>query len=150
MSKKRKHFIEKPLIFVERQYQMAKRRYVINRLLFVYFNILSMVATFFILTIGTLVLAKILWSYSSPNYFYATTFVTAIITLATSLINFFYIKDNIKKYKDQKEFIRNEIIKYEINAEVYKKSKDKEFEIFHRVTNYIGYFSAKEVNDERA
>ncbi len=150
MNKKSKKFIQKPLVFVEKQYQKSKRRYIINRLLFIYFNIFSMVATFLILTIGTLVLAKILWSYSSPNYFYTTTVVTAIVTLFTSLINFFYIKDNMNKYENQKEFIRSEIIKYEINGEIYKNSIDKEFEIFHRITRYIGYSSAKEADDERS
>lgn len=152
MSKKTNNIflVYKPIVFVERQFYKAQFRYRFNRVIFILFNLLSMLITFTILTIGTLVLAKVIWSYASPNYFYTTTVVTAILTLVTSLINFFYIKDNIQKYKSQKDFIHSEIMKYDTNSEEYANSKDKKFEIFHRVTLHMGYESSREANNGRS
>ena len=134
MNKIDKRFlIAEPIIYVERELYKARRSTHINRTLFYLFNIFSMITTFVILVLTTLVISKILTTSIPEWYFYATTVVTAIVTLVTSLINFFYVKDKYDKNKELSQFIEGEIIKYSVNSEEYSKTKDKELLIFEKV-----------------
>lgn len=141
--------VDKPKVFVERQLYKARRRAKINKSLFIYLNIISMFATLVILAITTIVISKVFSKEIPSWYFYATTVASAIITLITSLINFFLVKDNAQKYSAQVKYIEGEIIKFDKKTDVYKNAKDPEMEIFHRVALLMKYDVAKEVQDER-
>ena len=150
MNKIDKRFlVDKPIVFVEREYYKAKLKARIYKYIFVLFNVFSMIATFAILTLSTLVVSKTLFNGVPSWYFYATTVVSAVITLITSLINFFYIKDQAEHYKKLHQYIQGEIIKHSSNSEVYKNNKHKDFEIFHRVNVKMGNEYAKEVDNAR-
>lgn len=142
--------IPEPIVYVEKQYYrtgIIARTY---RRFFILFNVLSMLAGFAILTLSTLVVSKTLFKTVPSWYFYSTTVVTAFITLITSLINFFYIKDKYQENLKNNQLIKAEIIKHSSKSELYAKSKNPDFEIFHRVNLILGIATAKEVNDARS
>ena len=137
----------KPIVFVERQLYKATKLHKINSRLFNTFNVLSAIATFIIVSLSTIIISKIVTTTAPPWYFYATTVVTSIITFITSMINFFYIKDLRNKYLNQKEQISKEILMHELRINEYK-SSNRDFVLFHRVSLFMGYNKAKEVDDE--
>lgn len=145
----KKLLIHQPIVFVEKQYHKTKRVGLIYKRLFNYFNVLSMIAAFVITTLSTIVFSKV-WFSSVPSwYFYSTTFVTALITFITSIINFFYIKQKYLDAVRNHELIKSEIMKYSEKIGHYKAAKNRDFEIFHRVNLILGNQLAKEVEDER-
>lgn len=150
MSKKidKRFLIELPIVFVEKRYYGSERLYKINKLFFVIFNIFAMFASFAIVTLTTIVISKVLSKKAPEWYFYATTMVTALLAFATSIINFFYIKDNIQKYKKLHQYIQAQIIKHESKTGNYKNSKDPDFLLYHNVAQHMGNKHAREASNE--
>lgn len=139
--------VDLPIVFVERQLKRAKRRALWHKQLFIWFNVMTILFTFALSTITTLVVSETL---PATDYFFTATIASTTVTFATTIFNFLLIKELSKKYKDQYEFILAEIIKYETNQGVYAKTKDKDFEIFHRVCVYMEYSVAKERDETRS
>ena len=150
MSKKidKRFLVELPIVFVEKHYYSSERLYRMNRLLFVIFNILAMLASFAIVTLTTIVISKVVSKKAPEWYFYATTVVSALLAFATSIINFFYIKENVEKYKKLHQYIQAQIIKHESKTGDYKKSKDPDFLLYHNVAQHMGNTSAREASNE--
>lgn len=139
--------VDLPIVFVERQLKRAQRRALWHKQLFVWFNVMTILFTFALSTITTLVVSSTL---PATDYFFTATIASTAVTFATTIFNFLLVKELAKKYKDQYEFILSEIIKYETNQGIYSQTKDKDFEIFHRVCVYMEYPIAKERDETRS
>lgn len=139
--------VEQPIVFVERQLNKAKRRAIFTKQLFVWFNIMTILFTFALSTITTLVVSDTL---PATDYFYTATIASTIVTFATTLFNFLLIKELAEKYKKQYQYILTEIFKYETNQGAYARVKNKDFEIFHRVNVFMDVNIAKERNEKRS
>ena len=133
-----------PIIFVEREFWKSIFKLKVSKFFFVVLNIVSFIATFFVSSLTILTFSKMFWNISTWFYF-TTAGVTASTTFITTMINFFYVKDKIKTYEDLSHFLHTEIILYQINEGNYKKTKNKDFEIFRVVCKRLGYAFAKEV-----
>lgn len=144
----KRFLIELPIVFVEKHYYSSERLYKLNKLLFVLFNILSMLASFAIVTLTTIVISKVISKKAPEWYFYATTVVSALLAFVASIINFFYIKDNIEKNKRLHQYIQAQIIKYQSKTGDYKESKDPNFLLYHNVAQHMGNISAREASNE--
>ncbi|MCK5945687.1 MAG: DUF4231 domain-containing protein [Mycoplasmataceae bacterium] len=135
-------------VFVEKELYKSKTRHRRFSIAFIFLNIVSILATFLVASLTVVVFSKIVWS-SIPDWFFiTTTSITAITTFILSIINFFYVKDKMAMYKSRVNFIHSEIIKYESNVGVYAKSKNKDFDIFQRITSHMNYGLAKEWENE--
>ena len=139
--------VDKPIVFVERQLNRAKRRSIFAKQLFVWFNVMTILFTFALSTITTLVVSDTL---PATDYFFTATIATTVVTFATTLFNFLFVKELSDKYKRQYQYILTEIFKYETNQGAYAKTNDKDFEIFHRVNVFMEVPLAKEKNEKRS
>lgn len=150
MNKINKRFlIAEPIVFVEKQFYLSEKKAKLFKHLFIYFNILTMFATFAILVLSTLVVSKVIFNGIPTWYFYATTFLSALLTLVTSLVNFFYVKEKYEINNRLHQYIKGEITKYSAKTGIYNSVKNPKTEIFHKVCLMLEYKSAREVEDER-
>ncbi|MCR8612921.1 MAG: DUF4231 domain-containing protein [Mycoplasma sp.] len=149
MSKiKNLYILDDPIIFVEKALNSSRRNFKINKIIFVLINIFAMLMTFATLTITAIIISKIFYDEIPSWYFYATTVVSASVAFASSIANFFYVKDNMNKYKKEKELIIGEIIKFEMNSFQYKNNKEKELQLYKNVSKIIGIKRAIGDEDE--
>lgn len=138
---------DKPIVYVEMLYSKSKRYALINKNLFILFNMLTIFFTFGLAVVTTLVVSNTI---PVKDYFYLATIASSIVTFFTSVFNFLVIKENAKRYKDLYHFIQVEIMHYETSQGPYKGSVDKDFEIFNRVSVYADNHRAKEWNEKKS
>lgn len=139
-----------PIVFVERQLYREKRKHLIYKSTFVFFNLLIFIATLSVAVVTPMVIGHVIedQSGSTPTwYYFYSAIIPAFAGLMTAILNFFYINDKMKKSLQNFHFIQSEIILYSSGDKTYD-SKDKDYLLFENVAKHIGYKSAKEVKNE--
>ena len=127
--------------------EILKHKIKRNKILLYSLRILTFLGAFASIIIVSLIMGKIIYSSYPAWFFFTTASITSIITLITSLINFFILKDNFEKYKKEKELVQLEILKHENSISKRYKSKDKDFNLNISIGVIVG---SKEAKKERS
>lgn len=132
--------------FIDSKIKFYKRRIKILKKINVFLSIIIILAGFVTTAITSLMLSKLFYHSYPDWYFYATGGISGATGLATSLLNFFVIQDNIKLYKSNVKRIEAEVISYFQKAKkIYKnKSENKnKYFLFLTVASINGSDAAK-------
>lgn len=136
----RRYLIHHPKVFVEKMYHISRKRYFINKNINILFSLISILAGAFVVIFTAVVFSGLVTTGTPDWFFYGTTGVSAAIAFLTSLFNFFYVKENVAKYKLRFEKIRLEITKYKLEIGEYKKAANKkDINLFENIMYILGY-----------
>lgn len=112
----------------------------------VFLNIVIILASFATTIITSLIMSRLIYDGYPDWFFYSTAGISALTGLASGLLNFFVIKDNIKSYKSIVAKIEAEFISYSTQAKsIYQcKSESKNrYHLFLSVATITGSKAAK-------
>ena len=132
--------------FIDSKIRFYKKRVKYLKKINIFLNCILIFTGFVTTTLTSLILSKLLYNFFPDWFFYYTAGITAATGLATSLLNFFVIKDNIKVYSNNINRIKAEIISYfQKTKKIYQnKSLEKnQYFLFLSVSSIIGSSIAK-------
>jgi len=133
------HFAQEKINFYETRIKWLKKMNVFLNVVIIFAGLITTVIT-------SLMVSKLIYSSYPDWFFYATAGISAGTGLATSILNFFIIQDNIKTYKGNLINIRAEIASYESKAKpTYQRRKagDNDYELFLAVAKITGSKAAR-------
>ena len=123
--------------------KVLEHRIKTNKVFLYVLRVLTFLGAFASVIIVSLIMGKIIYSSYPTWFFFATASITSVIAFITSLINFFVLKDNLEKYKKEKELVNIEILKHENGISKRYKSKDKDFNLNISIGVIVGSKPAK-------
>ena len=143
-------YIDTPQKYVDKKLADLKQEYKFLRIVYYTLNVLTGILSAASSIVVALVVSKLLWDSFPDWFFFMTAAVSSFSAFAAGLINFFVIKDNMKKKEKQILDIESEKWLYEAKAAGRYKGDRKDFMFFLKVANIAENDKAREVyNYER-
>lgn len=134
-------------VYAQDLLDIRKTKVRVNKTLYFVLNISSAFFAFASATLIALIFSKIFFSKWPEWYFFASAGTSAFITLLSSVVNYFTVKDNMIKYRHEIKLIEREIFKYEHRMGKLYANKDKDFFLYANVASIVGSREAKKEVD---
>lgn len=141
-------YINSPKKYTDRKLDELTKELKYLRVTYFTLNIISGILGAAGAIITALVISKIIWSNYPSWFFFLTAGVSSFGTFTSSIINFFWIKDQIEKKKSQIIDIESEIYLFESKAIDRYKLKNREYILFLKVAMIAGNTKAREEYNE--
>ena len=129
--------------YQESKISLAESKIKNYRRIYVILNVISILAVFASATISTLIISKLVYSSYPDWFFYATAGVSATTAFISTLLNFFFIHDNLKDEERHLKLMQLEIVKYNNGLSDKYIGKHKDFNLFATIEAINGSKAAR-------
>lgn len=132
-----------PFDYAKYSKNKLQRNLIAYRVFFVILSLIMFMATLFTGILTPLVISKQVYTSYPTWFFIATSTASAISGLASSLLNFYVVKDSIQKCRKNINLIEKEITLYSNNISKHYKDSKAEYNLYLAVAMINDSHAAK-------
>ena len=129
--------------YQESKISLAESKIKNYRRIYVILNVISILAVFASAVISTLIISKLVYTGYPDWFFYATAGISATTALISTLLNFFFIHDNLNDEEKRLKLMQLEIVKYNNGLSDKYIGKHKDFNLFATIEAINGSKAAR-------